>query len=132
MFRGDLVIVFLGILTLSLCSLTVVTWLTAFELRRMFRRLDSTLGHIDRVIGTAQGTFAHARKVAARANGLTQHVEGIIRRACTVVEDGLVEVESLKDRAKAMLAHRFGSGNGMRAEPHSRSRKPWNRRRDRG
>jgi hypothetical protein len=111
----------LGLISACVLVMTCVFVMTANDLRRVLRRVETLLPDCARAIREAQQALGTTRRLMARASRLARQVEGVVAQACEVAADTIGEVLDLRARARRFLAQWHGK-NGARSGPRRLAR----------
>jgi hypothetical protein len=114
----SIIVVLLGIISLSAVVTALGVVIAARDLRRTLRRVNRMLPACEEAIREVHQTFEVAHKILTRTQHAASHVETTIERAC-VSAMGLIErMVSWPSRARVFLKDQFG--NGARSGPRQR------------
>lgn len=113
--------VLLGLISACVLVMTCVFVMTASDLRRVLRHMETLLPDCAHAIREARQTLGTMRRLVTRMTRLARHVEGVVTQACEVAADTIGEVLDLRARARRFLAQWHGK-NGARSGPRRLAR----------
>ena len=121
MSETSLIVVLLGLISICMVVLTAVLSMTARDMRRTLRRVNTMLPRCDEAIRDLHHAMGQVHQVLKQATQITRHVETVVSKACTAALDVIDPVLTWKGRAETFFAERFG--NGARSGPRRHDRR---------
>ena len=115
-----LVVVLLGVVSLSVVAMTAILFVTARDFRRTLQELRAMLPNCDEAVHEARRALGEVRHLLKRTDNAARHVETVVHRACQAASEAIERFVFLKERAQTFLAERFG--NGARSGPRRQYR----------
>ena len=112
--------VLLAVISVSALVMTVILCVTAFELRRMLRRVNAILPHCDETVLEARRALGAARQLLVRTDETTRHVQGVVGKACHIASEVIDHMAFWTGRVQTFLAQRLGNGAGSGPRRHDR------------
>ena len=105
-------ILFLGVMSVCLVTLTLLVLIVSRQLRRVLLRIQTALlPACEETLEEARRTFAETRQLISHTNKTTHHVEEVVHKTCEGASAILDNLFLLKERAQAFLKERFGNGS---------------------
>ena len=117
-----LLLLLLGVITASLCFMTVTLFVTARVLRTTLRRVDVILPEAEQALREARYSLRQARRLLAKGDRAAQHVESVVHRACDAAAAALERIVQLKGSVEHFVMGRLGNGAGAEPRHHHRGK----------
>ena len=111
----------LGVISVCAVVMTAACLVMAGDLHRTLKRLDGILPSCDQALREVHRTLRESRKLLAKVSGAAHLVDSLVHGTYDVAAGVAREWTLLKRRAKHVLEHRFGLGNGTRVGPRRHS-----------
>ena len=115
MSNPSLLVLFLGLM--SLCAFVVATVLvvTARDVRRTLRRIQT-------ILPDCQGAVHEAHQLLKRANQASRHVESVVQAVSDTTTQAMEQFALLRKKAKHLFGLTHHNGNGARGGPRHQHR----------
>ena len=120
MSNASLILLLLGLMSLCALIVTTVLALTAHEVRRILRRVQTILPDCAGAVHEAHRAFGEAHQLLKRTNSATRRVETVLHTASETATQAMEQFALLRKKAQAFFGHH--NGNGARGGPRHQHR----------
>ena len=120
MSESQTITLLLTLISLSAMVMTVILCVTAFELRRVLRRINAILPHCDETVLEAGRALGAARQLLVRTDDTARQMQSVVGKACHIASEVIEHMAFWTGRVHTYLAQRLGSGTGSGPRRHDR------------